>query len=187
MQQGGWSLPEQDKKKEFKDQNGTFALVCSQAKVLWARASDCCVWLGWSGQAVVEECLQGDWAAWETMALGSCLDTSVLDLNFRSVFVLHNTESALLLCSSLVPSWVTPKGYIHWESFNVLKLTELSLSRFWPMSLEAAQPWRKYCSDWGLYWWDFATSLAKSDPKLSFGPCPYHACKFQVFSRFYHS
>lgn len=103
-----------------------------------------CAWMGWRGQAVVEECLHDDWAAWAMMALGSCLDTFVLDFNFRLVFILHNTESALLLCSSLVPSWVIPKRYIHWKPFHVLRnFTELSLSRFWPRSLEAAQPWRK--------------------------------------------
>lgn len=63
-------------------------------------------------------------------------------------------------------------GYIHCEPFNVLlKFTELSLSRFWPTSLEAAQPCRKYSSDdQGLYWWDFATSLSELDLELSFGP-----------------
>lgn len=38
------------------------------------------------------------------------------------------------------------------------------------MSLEAAQPWRKYSRDWGLCWWDFATSLSEWDLELSFTP-----------------
>lgn len=61
------------------------------------------------------------------------------------------TRSAFLLCSSLVPPWVIPQGCIHWEPFHaLLKFTELSLGRFWPFSLEAAQPWRKYSCDWSF-------------------------------------
>lgn len=32
----------------------------------------------------------------------------------------------------------------------LLKFTGLSLGRFWPLSLEAAQPWRKYSHDWSF-------------------------------------
>lgn len=112
--------------------------------------SDLCAWLDRQGQRTV--CRMTAGTAWAMMgASGSCLDTFVVDLNFRSVFILHSTKSVLLLCSSLIPSRVIPKGCIHWEPFNVLlKFTELSLSRFWPTRLEAAQPWRKYSCDWGF-------------------------------------
>lgn len=44
------------------------------------------------------------------MELVSCLDTSVLDLNFSSVFTLCNTESASLFRNSLVLSLVITKA-----------------------------------------------------------------------------
>lgn len=55
-------------------------------------------------QAVVEECLQDDWATSGTTELVSCLETFVLDLNFRSVFILRNTENASLFRNSSVLS-----------------------------------------------------------------------------------
>lgn len=165
-QQVSWSLPEQGRERSLKSRMGHLQLFTHrQRSHRRGQRFLCMAGMPWTE---VEEYLQDDSAAWAMMWSGSCLNTFVLDFNFRLVFILHNTESALLPCSSLIPSWVISKGYIHWEPFNVLlKFTELSLSRFWPTSVEAAQPWRKYSCDWGLYWWDFATSLSESDLELS--------------------
>lgn len=141
-----WSLPEQGRERSLKSRMGHLQLFTHrQRSHRRGQRFLCMAGMPWTE---VEEYLQDDSAAWAMMGSGSCLNTFVLDFNFRLVFILHNTESALLPCSSLIPSWVISKGYIHWEPFNVLlKFTELSLSRFWPTSVEAAQPWRKYSCD----------------------------------------
>lgn len=52
----------------------------------------------------MEECLQDYCAVCRMTELVSCLDTFVLDLNLRSVFILRDTEDALLFRNSLVLS-----------------------------------------------------------------------------------
>ena len=61
-------------------------------------------------QAVVGECLQDDWATWGTTELVSCLDTFVLDLNLRSVFILRDTERASLCRNLLILSYVVTRA-----------------------------------------------------------------------------